>query len=341
VVALPENAPRYPTHTGGHVESWFVRANHPTEPKAIWLKITVLRKEDGTAVADAWCTLFDGDRTFGAKQTVPLAEARMDGSEFTVGSCRMAPESGAEGRLSRGQSVASWKLRWFAVPVLGEPLCLFPNQWLIDGPFPKMKTLTPAPAIRVDGEITWDGQRWDVRGWLGSQGHNWGREHTREYAWGQVVFADGAGEPLATVEGFSGRAKIGPVVTPLFSAMVVRRGTRVYRFDRMFARWTQKPSIEGHAGSKGRTTGPLHWNLKLRGHEGDAELDMVAAPERVACLGYRNPDDSLAYCLNSKLARVSLRVNPRNEDGFVLATEHGGALEFLTRTPDPRFPEPV
>jgi len=246
-----------------------------------------------------------------------------------------------EGRLSRGQSAASWKLSWSAVPGLGDPLCIFPSRRMIEGPFPKSKLLTPIPALRMDGEVTWDGQRWDLRGWLGMQGHNWGREHALEYAWGQCLFPDAAGEPFAMVEGFSGRIKLGPVVSPLFSAMVVRRGTRTYRFDRVFARWTQRPRIEGHAGAEAGPTGPFHWNLKLRGHEGDAEIDMVAAPSRVACLGYGNPDGSLAYCLNSKLARVSLRVNPRNEDGFTLTSEHGGALEILTRTPDPRFPEPV
>ena len=45
--------------------------------------------------------------------------------------------------------------------------------------------------------------------------------------------------------------------------------------------------------------------------------------------------------MNSKLARVRLRVNPANGQGFEVHSPHGGALEFLQPRPDPRIPGPV
>ncbi len=62
---------------------------------------------------------------------------------------------------------------------------------------------------------------------------------------------------------------------------------------------------------------------------------MDAASQPIACLGYANPDRSLAYCFNTKLADVHLEVRPRGEPSFVCLSPHGGALEFLRRTPDP------
>lgn len=75
----------------------------------------------------------------------------------------------------------------------------------------------------------------------------------------------------------------------------------------------------------------------MRGPGGDAWLEMTARPEETVCLGYRNPDGRLSHCFNSKLARVRLRVNPVNEEGFSCTSEHGGALELLRNEPDPRF----
>ena len=79
----------------------------------------------------------------------------------------------------------------------------------------------------------------------------------------------------------------------------------------------------------------------MRGADGEARLIMRADPEEMACLGYRNPDGALSYCLNSKLAHTVLRVNPANDDGFECVSPHGGALEFLSPTADPRLPEVV
>jgi len=131
-------------------------------------------------------------------------------------------------------------------------------------------------------------------------------------------------------EGFSGRVRIAGLTSPVFSALVVRRGEQVFRFDGVFDRWRQRSGRED-----------LSWSLRIRGRAGDAMIRMTAEPSQVVCLGYRNPSGSLAYCLNTKLARVVLRVNPVNEAGFECSSLHGGALEFLQPTPDPRLPDVV
>jgi len=329
---LCDNAPRFSTKArGGHVESWFLRANHRTERRAIWLKATVRVPLEGPPVAEAWCVVFAPGSARGARATVPLDAATFGGDvlDIEVGDCRfvLGPTGGtAKGRLEG----FAWDLAFDVVPELGGPLCLFPSRKMIDGGFPKSKLLTPEPVLRFRGSYADGGQRVAVSEWIGMQGHNWGKEHAYLYAWGQCVFPGADGEPLAMCEGFSGRIKLGPVVTPFLSALVVRRGAKEYRFDGVFAKWRQKASLGG-----------LEWRLYVTGPAGDAALWMKIDPTELACLGYQNPDDSMAYCFNSKTARVVLRVNPVDEEGFECRSEHGGALEILTRTPDPRFPNPI
>jgi hypothetical protein len=329
---VSDNAPRYRQTAAGHVESYFLRANHPTEPRAIWLKITVLRNLDGSAVAEAWCALFDGDRTFAAKHTVDLGDARFSGTplEIRVAGCSMRLGD-AGGSAAGSVRDVVWNLDFDAGgDSMGRPLCLFPSRRLISGAFPKSKLLTPSPELRFSGTVRWGDETWDVSDWFGMQGHNWGKQHALEYVWGQVLFAGANGETVAMAEAFSGKIKVGPMTTPFISALVVRRGDATYRFDRLVDLWRQKVVVDDIA-----------WTATFRGSDGEATLSMRADPRQMVCLGYRNPDGALSYCLNSKLARSELRVNPTNDEAFWCESVHGGALEFLRRAPDPRFGEVV
>lgn len=311
------------------IESYFLRANHPTEPRAVWLKATILVPTSGPAVAEAWIAVFAPEGNHAVKATVPLEQATFaeEGGTTTirVGACefRLGPTGGAvQGTLGGHR----WDLRYDGVAGLGGPLCVYPSRRMIDGGFPTSKLLTPVPVARFSGTV----DRTSVVGWLGMQGHNWGKVYAVEYAWGQCLFPGEDGAPFAMVEGFTGRVRIGPVVTPRLSALIVRRGENEYRFDQVFSPWRQRAEV-----------GDRRWSLGVSGPAGEARLTLEADTAAIVCLGYVNPDGALSYCLNSKLARVRLRVNPTNEEGFECASAHGGALEFLRRTPDPSFPQAV
>ncbi len=323
--------PRFPDARGGHVESWFWRANHPSARRALWLKATVLIAADGSRTADAWCTVFEPGAAFGLRSTVPLDEAafaaplahRLAGCAFD--------EDRLSGSLRDQNHEVSWDLSY--VPVdgpLGEPLCLFPSVKLLDGPLPRNKSITPCAAAMFEGTLTVDGEAWDIASWPGMRGHNWGPAHAEHYAWGHALFLDADGRPHALVEGVSARLRMAGRLTPWLSGMVIRRGDREYRFDRIVDLWRQRPAV-----------GDLDWTLRIRGADGDALLSMAAEAPEIACLGYGNPDGALRLCLNSKLAEVRLRVNPKVGDGFECHSPHGGALEFLRHEPDPRWPEVV
>lgn len=319
------------------VESWFFRGVAPDSPTAIWVKFTTLLRADGNHVAEVWCSVFEAENCVGAKETFALQRATLapNGQELKVG--RSSAEFGNAGGSLRGEVAQgitlAWDLRFEVVQDLGQPLCMLPTRRLVDAPIPRNKLLTPGPVLRFSGNIRVGERQIEVQNWLGSQGHNWGAAHAAKYAWGQAIFTDSAGEPHTYVEGASGEIKIGSWQSPQLSMLVVRRlnlgRLEEYRFDRLVDLWRQD----------GRIDFPT-WTLKMRGAQGHALLTLEAMPERMVCLGYYNPDGSLAYCLNSKTARARLVVNPRGADGFECSSEHVGALEFLQPSPEPRV-QPV
>lgn len=353
-----QNAIRY-TGTPGHVESWFLRANHPTRPLALWIKVTVLARLDGGPVAETWLVLFDGEtgRSFAHRDTWPLSAsdllAALPGDSLRAGTFDLGLIiSGGPARTGHATGTAGgarFELEWSPLGgdegqdgggALAGPLCIYPWKWLVTGPFPKSKLLTPCPWLRFRGTVSWPGvggaggderagagdggETWDISDWNGMQGHNWGKEHAWEYAWGQCVF-DGA-EP-AMVEGFTGRIKLGGRLTPRMSAMVVRRGSQEYRFDRLFDPWRQEATVT-----------PRRWTVRLKSADGEARLRMDAGDQPMVCLGYPNPDGRLSYCFNSKLASVLLEVRPKGGEPFTCRSDHGGALEFLRHEPEPALP---
>lgn len=305
--ATADNRPRFEVGTD-HVESWFVRANDPTSPRAVWLKRTILARRDGSSLTEAWCSVFDGTRTAAFRAAGELDLGLTD-----------------DGGASRGHlGDVTWDLAFRRDEgPLGEPLSLLPTARLVDAPFPRNKLLSPFPVARFSGSLTWGADTWDLAGWQGMQGHNWGAAHSPEYAWGQCLFPEAG----ALVEAASGRIELGSRTSPLFSMMVVRVGATEHRFDRIVDLWRQHPSIEFP-----------RWTLEMRGRAGRARLEMTGDPAAMVCLGYDNPTRPRSYCLNSKTARVRLEVAPREGAPFELTSEHGGALEFLQpdESPDVR-----
>ncbi|MBD3852380.1 MAG: hypothetical protein IFK93_13825, partial [Acidobacteria bacterium] len=177
----------------GHYESFFHRANHPSEPRAFWIRYTVFcpagRPEE--ALGERWAVYFDGPagRVTASKDIVPLVECDFADLEagLRIGEATL-DTAGLRGSAEGPDGIIGWDLE---VHGGDRPLLLLPRR-LYDGGFPKAKSLVPAPNLRHDGELRVGDQTVPVDGWMGSQNHNWGQRHTDHYAWGQVVGFDEA-----------------------------------------------------------------------------------------------------------------------------------------------------
>ncbi len=332
---LSLNSPR--SGAPGTVESFFVRANDPARPRALWLKATVLVPQRAPAVADLWFIWFDDalPRPLAMRRRQPLASAsfgrhrrRSIFIQTDHGDLVLAPEGGSHGALNDDAGKTSWSFSWQAdAPPLGEPLWLLPLPLRLSF-VPRFKLVTPFPSLRFQGEVRVGGEPVSLDGWSGMQGHNWGREHAFEYAWGACAFPGDGERPPAVVEGFSARLAWKGCASPLLSSLVVRRGGETWACDRLVDVWRQSAAIDFPA---------LAWRARLKCALGTVELEMEASQRRTACLGYENPDGSMAYCLNSKVARARLVLRGRDGSTHAYQTEHLAALELLRRRPDDRF----
>ena len=311
------------TGKGPHVESWFIRANDPKSPRALWLKMTILAPLTGPAVAETWLIYFSDGQPLAHKDTVPIEQATFEGTSVRVARCEfdLSSPGRLRGELDTKHGPVSYALE---LKSLAPPLKLFPSDLFLTAPFPRSKTLTPHPIIELNGELKLPHETVKLEGWRGSQGHNWGKEHTFEYAWGQCVFPATATEPETMVEGYSARVKAAGRTLPRMSALVVRRGGEELRFDRTFDFFRQEATL-----------GPRRWTVRLKGAGGEARLRMDASERPMVCLGYKNPNDELSYCFNSKLADVLLEVRPKRGPEFRCMSSHLGALELLKREPEP------
>lgn len=320
------NAFRWDGGGDGHYESYFQRANHPTEPRAFWIRYTVFvpRGRPRDAVGELWAIWFDGHaRAITAvKQVIPYTQARFDRARLDarIGESTLSPTGLVGEATSLGDTLA-WDLTYTSPSA---PLLLF-DRPLYDAPFPKAKALVGSPLARFDGALVVNGTRMPIDGWVGSQNHNWGSKHTDEYAWGQVAGFDGAEDSFLEVA--SARVKVGPVMTPRLTPLVLRHEGEEIRL--------------GGLGTALRAHGEYRffcWDFETRG-EGVAIRGRIEA-DRGAFVGlpYDNPPGGRKTCLNSKLARCELVLERAGRPKVTLRTAHRAAFEILTDRTDHGVP---
>lgn len=317
------------------VESWFVRANDPSQPRAVWLRSTLRTREGASDLLEFWCLVFHGGRApQGWRLSIPLESGGLESSPTRLqgAGCRFEyrPDRGScSGRIESDHGPISWEIAWSRLPgTMGEPLLLHAADWILESPFPRNKLVTPLPAARFEGRLELPGASIDLGGWYGMNGHNWGREQPARYAWGQCHFFEGS-ELVALMEAFSVRLKLGQRESPLLSALVLRTTQATYRFDRLLDLWNQDARIDDR---------DYAYALDIRGHQDRCVLYSRAVPVEVAGLGYLSPNGSLASCLNSKLARTTLLLEHPGSPPREFESPHGGALEFLVPGADSRHP---
>lgn len=316
---------------GGHVESWFLKANEPGGRRALWLKATVFARPQSAdrshapvpPVAEAWAIAFDRERGHVAtKTTVPFSTARfahgtldvtVDGCELSLGHAR--------GALATGGRKMAWDLS--VGPERSAPIVHLPSPTLYATAFPSSKAVTPLCDGRVDGDVSIDRgdgageERWAVSEWPAMIGHNWGRQHARLYAWTHCNSWDDA-EDLA-FEAVSARVRMGPVLSPMATAAFVR-----YQGQR----W------DLNAGELfGKNRGAIsmrRWEATCEGQGLRLHAELAAETDNLVGLYYLNPSGAMTYCLNTKLAHARLELTlPGGR--IVVATSRAAALEIGTR----------
>src|SRR4051812_503849 len=177
----------------GHYESFYLKAAHPSEPRAVWIRHTVWKAPGGEAVGSLWCTLFDAswERPVAFKQTLSDPAVR-DGAYLDIGEARFA-----DGTVTGPH----WDLTFTPG---GEAFPYLPRSWMYRAKLPRTKAESLYPEARFSGRVELGGRAMELDGWPGMIGHNWGAEHAERWIW-----LHGAG-----LDAILGRVRVGRWTVP-------------------------------------------------------------------------------------------------------------------------------
>src|SRR5947199_8610566 len=144
----------------GHYESFYVKAAHPSEPRAVWIRHTIWKAPGQRPVGSLWCTLFDAswERPVAFKTSVPEPEAPL-GEYVRIGGAAFAPGVVAG---------PHWSLTFEGD---AEPFPYLPRGWMYTAKLPRTKAESLYPSARFSGEVELDGRAVRLDGWPGIIGH--------------------------------------------------------------------------------------------------------------------------------------------------------------------------
>lgn len=306
----------------GHYESWFQRANHPTRPRAFWIRYTIFspKGRPTDAIGELWAVAFDGEtrRIVAVKEEHPIRACTFEKSEL---SARVQDATLDSERLRGAAACDGHRIGWDLSYTSPEPPLLFLDRALYGAPLPKAKALVGSPLAAYTGTLKVDDEAWEIDGWVGSQNHNWGEKHTDRYAWGQVAGFDDA--PDAFLEVATAQIKLGPIMSPPMTVLVLRLDGEELAFNTIGKALRAKGEYDF-----------FQWRfetgddaLRVSGIISAASRDFVGLP-------YYNPPGGTKTCLNSKIARCDVTVRRRGRPPVSLSTRSRAAFELLTDATD-------
>jgi len=306
---------RFDPASNGHVESYFLKINDPKGERALWVKATILARSSMVAepVAESWAIAFErGKPPVARKSTVPFSRARFSRGAIDL---ELPGLSMTSSRVIGKHEGLSFDL---GIEDRSAPLFHYMPRFY-EGRFPSSKLMSPMPNLVARGQARVGNETWKIDGWRGLLGHNWGRGHAFAYAWGHCNVWD---EDVDLVfEGTSGRVRVGPVLIPTTTVLVVRLNGETHSLN--------------HVSELARNKGSMtfrRWRFSARGPTLSVSGELFAETEDMVGLHYENPDGTMTYCLNSKLASARLSLEPRGSLPIVV-NSRAAALEIGTRDP--------
>ena len=308
-----------------YYESRYIRANHPEQPQALWLRETLLLPTAGGPVADVWVMVFDpeGEGNRAVKQPYPIDAADYEYDNWTarIGATSIDDRS-AQGVVTGGTHSARWDLR--ITPGSDAAVKLLTER-AYKARIPTAKTTVRHPLAQFDGQVELDDARLVLDGWTGSVNHNWGTRHTPAYAFGQVCGFDDA--PDSSLEIVTARAAVGPVLTPAATLFVFRHAGQEFAVR----------SILGSLQTHGRYR-PFSWSFGARVRDQMIEGEMVVDNSDVIGLTYTDTDGGSRYCYNSAIATCRMQVAGKAFEHRELLATRRAMFEILTDKPHDEVP---
>jgi hypothetical protein len=317
---------RFPSldREAGHYESFYLKAAHPSEPLAIWIRYTVHKRPGEEPRGSIWFTLFDGaaDRPRASKVTLPPGDLGSGSDHYIhIGESRFEPGRVA-GSAPSEQLDASWELGFES----GEPpFHHLPRDWMYRAPIPRTKLLSPYPAARFSGRVTAGDRQLALESWPGMVGHNWGAQHAERWIWLHGAAFEGA--PDAWLDVAFGRIKLGPLTTPWI-------GNGVLSVDGVRHR------LGGAERVRSTTVGetPERCDFGLPGKDLTVRGSVRSDARNFVGWVYADPDGSEHNTVNCSIADMTLTLERPGRPAQTLELRSGAAYELGMRERDHGIP---
>ena len=274
-----------------------MRAVDPDRPRSVWLRHTVHQAPGEEPVGSIWLTVFDGDRPepLAYKESSPEPAGRRLAAG---GGEQLRPRRRARRRrvrrrgISRGPAV-SRRCATCPSPSCTRRRCRRPS-WRARG-----------RTSHVSGKVTFGGEVFELDGWPGMIGHNWGAQHAERWIWLHgVLFED---RPDDWLDIALGRIRVGRVLTPWVANGVISLNGERVRIGGLGARL--------HANE-----GPSHLDLNLHGHEARLRLTVHSNRPQTVVWRYADPDGGEHHVANCSIAELEAVVIPRDGPAATLRT---------------------
>ena len=306
----------------GHYESFYIKACHPTEPVGIWIRHTVHKHSNQRANGSVWFTLFDGSAGGPRASKVTIPGPSVDeGAYIVIGDTRFEPGR-AVGSARTEHLDASWELNFAADQ---DALFHLPKDWMYSGPIPRTKLLSPYPDARFDGQVTAGARTFEVSGWRGMVGHNWGAQHAERWIW--MHGADFEGEGEAWFDAALGRIKLGPLTTPWIGNGTLYLDGQRHRLGGPGA--TRKTKV---------TEQPTGCDFQLPGSGITVSGRVGSEAKNYVGWVYADPDGHDHNTVNCSISDMTLTVSRPGQTDRELRVRGGAAYELGMRETDHGIP---
>ncbi len=305
----------------GHYESFYLKASHPGEPLAVWIRYTVHKRPGSAASGSLWFTLFDGSadgpRASKVTEAAPAVGAT-EGEYIHIGDSRFGPGR-VEGSATSERCDASWELEFEPGEAAYRHL---PREWLYRAPVPRTKLESPHPATLFTGTVRVDGREIRLDGWPGMVGHNWGAQHAERWIWLHGSRFEGHGDDT-WLDAALGRIKLGPLTTPwIANARLAVDGA----YHRLGGPERLRSTEVGET--------PRGCEFMLTGKDVIAYGQVAAPPRDLVGWVYADPDGSEHHTVHSSIARMRLIVRRPGAPDLELETASGATYELGMRERD-------
>lgn len=313
----------------GRYEVWFLTVSHAASGSGFWIRHTLSAPtpdRDLAPTCQLWFAGFDGGdagRTFALNRKLPVECLRAERDPFLIAVGDAELRHGAlHGAIEGHGHAAEWDLTFEpeerAVRTLPE--------WAYASERVGTKFLSPHFAVPLRGRIKADGREYRFAGERATQCHLWGSKHAHAWGWGHACgFAE---EPETAIDVLSAQLKKGPVVLPKLTVVTLRRHGAVTRLSGPLELLTGRGAF-GHGSFRFAATTPL---LRVRG-------ELTASPAETVMAEYTDPDGEPAYCHNSEVASLTVRIERRSwlstwREEARLTASRGAHFEYAARSPD-------